>query len=359
MIGDETLRSTSRGRARRADLAETQPRPLRRGAALVGEPWNRQRRKSRGASACLLTAQEERDLAARIQAGDLSAREELVLANLRLVLHVVRDYPKSAVPREDLVQEGNIGLIRAAQNFDPIAHPVRFATYATFWIRAFIQRAMGEGASLIRFPEYARLLRARYLRLVREIGGLDDPIASPDSALELQDLAQRLRVPARRLDRARLTLIERVSQGDLDESIADRDRPVDAELMNHEARQALHDALAALNPFEAWIVRNRYGLDDPDEPLPRPAPRAGDDDQARRAAPSDQLRSYHRLGLDCGLPGHRVRAIEKAALEKLRLILNHGPSTTPTPQSTTADRPPTARRGGRFRVDAPCLVDIA
>ncbi len=356
MIADKSSRSTS---ACRVDLGESQPRPKRRGTALVGEPWNRRRRQAHRSTATrLLSAREERALAERIQAGDLAAREELVLANLRLVHHVVRDYPRSAVPREDLVQEGNIGLIRAAQNFDPGAHPVRFATYATFWIRAFIQRAMGEGSSLIRFPEYARLLRARYIRLVRAMIGVDDPIPSPDSslALDTQDLANRLGVPARRLDRARLTLIERVSQGDLDESIADHDRPVDRELIDHEAREALHAALAALNPFESWIIRNRYGLDPDDSTIPGPAPDAPDHDANHRATPPNQPRSYHRLGLDCGLPGHRIRAMEKAALEKLRMILaSRGPDWD-LPKAPAANRP---RRQSRLRADSPRQSEIA
>lgn len=360
MNWDPSKRSAAPARAAGLTIRKDRPKApsdlARRGAALVSEPWNRRRRPAgstpsqRGAH--LLKPHEEWDLALRIKAGDSAARDDLVLANLRLVHHIVRDYPKSAVPHEDLVQEGNIGLIRAAQNFDPESHPVRFATYATFWIRAYIQRSLGEGCSLIRFPEYARLLRARYLKLARELrrGQRANPTSELTPELDTEDLARRLGVPKKRLERARLTLIERVAQGEFVEALADRGPAVEAQYIEHESRKAMHAAIESLNPFEAWIIRNRYGLDQPDQD-PTQAERDRDDEPLR-AGPAGQPRSYHRLGLDCGLPGHRVRTLEKAALEKLRLILARD-------ENATSRRQTQIPRTRRLRADAAAGSDVA
>src|SRR5208282_4351525 len=108
-------------------------------------------------------------LAERIKAGDQLAQQELVLAHRKLVFRIVRDYKTSGLSEDDLIQEGSVGLIRAAQNFNPSTHAIRFSSYATFWIRAFIQRAVGNNSSLVRLPEYTRLMRERYLRAVREL----------------------------------------------------------------------------------------------------------------------------------------------------------------------------------------------
>ena len=101
----------------------------------------------------LLSAMQERTLAKRIKAGDQHAQEELVLANRKLIFRIVRGYRTSGVSEDDLIQEGSVGLIRAAQNFNPRTHRIRFSTYAAFWIRAFIQRALSDNGSLVRTEE--------------------------------------------------------------------------------------------------------------------------------------------------------------------------------------------------------------
>ncbi len=127
----------------------------------------------------LLSALEERKLAERIRAGDQLAQQELVLAHRKLVYRIVRNYKSSGISDEDLVQEGSVGLIRAAQNFDPSTHAIRFSCYATFWIRAFIQRAVSNNSSLVRLPEYTRLLRERYLRARASSGTRPTPRRNP------------------------------------------------------------------------------------------------------------------------------------------------------------------------------------
>ncbi len=100
-----------------------------------------------------LSASEERSLAERIKAGDADATEKLITANLALVLRAVKYYKRCGVPLDDLVQEGNLGLIRAARNFDPSTHTARFATYATYWIRRFIVRSLPATVHWSSFPK--------------------------------------------------------------------------------------------------------------------------------------------------------------------------------------------------------------
>ena len=89
----------------------------------------------------LLTAQEERDLARRVKAGDPAAREELIVANVPLVIHIATHYESSGMTRDDIIQEAVLGLIRAVEKFDPETHGTRLSSYATYWITQAIQRA--------------------------------------------------------------------------------------------------------------------------------------------------------------------------------------------------------------------------
>src|SRR5437762_4845341 len=101
----------------------------------------------------LLSADQEKELAYKIEEGDNAARDRMVRANLRLVVNIARGYTGRGLPVEDLVAEGNLGLLRAAEGFDP-TRGTRFSTYATYWIRQSIQRALVNTANTIRVPTY-------------------------------------------------------------------------------------------------------------------------------------------------------------------------------------------------------------
>src|SRR5262245_37034431 len=106
----------------------------------------------------LLSAEEERELAYRVQAGDAAARDRLVRANLRLVVNVARSYQGRGVDLADLIAEGNLGLLRAAEAFDPDMQ-TRFSTYASFWVKQSLRRALVSTGRSIRLPSYmAQLL---------------------------------------------------------------------------------------------------------------------------------------------------------------------------------------------------------
>ena len=154
----------------------------------------------------LLSVDEERELAVRIKAGDQAARRQLILANLRLVAVIARRYKGSKVPLDDLVQEGNLGLIRASEDFDPSAHGCRFYTYAEIWIKAFIHRALVVNESLIRVPEHVFRLRKQYRRVASTLGdaGMGGDGCAESEPASVEEIARELGVSPRRLKPARL-----------------------------------------------------------------------------------------------------------------------------------------------------------
>src|ERR1700730_17534879 len=111
----------------------------------------------------LLSEQEERDLAYRIDAGDPEARDQMVRANLRLVVNIARSYTGKGLNLEDLIEEGNLGLMRAVEGFDSSMN-TRFSTYASFWIKQSIRRALATSGKTIRIPTYMASLLTKWRR---------------------------------------------------------------------------------------------------------------------------------------------------------------------------------------------------
>lgn len=277
----------------------------------------------------LLTTDEERALAARIQAGDATARELLVTANIRLVLSIANRHKCSGATTDDLVQEGILGLIRAAENFNPQAHNVRFSTYASYWIRNFVCRAIVKNRSLIRLPDYLSVLKSQFDRALGDLRNQPGPGAPgkpapgphpegagphPESGEE-REVAARLRIGPGRLKNLDRAMIERSScylTGDdgalttLEEIIADPRRP-SCDLEAVEDLRVVHEALDRLPPFESWVIRQRFGLHGHHQPG---APKA--------AGSSPRPRSYYQISRACGLTIKRVRRAEEQALFKLR-----------------------------------------
>jgi len=282
--------------------------------------WNRGGSPSLRQADRLLSSDEERALAARIQAGDAAARETLVTANIRLVLNIANRHKCSGATTDDLVQEGILGLIRAAENFNPQAHDVRFSTYASYWIRNFIGRAIVKNRSLIRLPDYLCILKSQFHRALGDLRNRPAPDASAaEPAPGAHEVAARLRIGPRRLKNLDRAMIERSSYygtGDdghlttLEEIVADPRRP-DRDLELAEDFQIMHAALDGLPPFEAWVIRQRFGLHGDDQPgAPPLAP-----------VSSARPRSYHQISRACGLTIKRVRRAEEQALLKLRARL--------------------------------------
>jgi len=217
----------------------------------------------------LLTREEEVELAQRIERGDLEAKDKLVNSNLRLVVSNARRYQNQGLGLLDLIQEGTLGLIRAAEKFD-WRRGYKFSTYATFWIRQALQRALDSKSRTIRLPvdlaqrerKIARAQRELAAELGREPG--DDEVAAR-AELSLEEM-RRVRDAARTV-----TSLERPvgaeEETELGELLPSDAQPPEEEVEITLREQALRRAVDDLPQPEQTVVRLRYGIDG-DHPTP-------------------------------------------------------------------------------------------
>ncbi len=213
----------------------------------------------------LLTAEQEMALARRIVDGDIEAQQQLVKANLRLVVSIAKRYNNQGIFLLDLVQEGNLGLIRAAQKFDP-ARGFRFSTYATWWIRQAISRAVAEHTRTIHIPVHVVELIYKMKRvgrqLYQELGRdpLPEEIAqavglSKERVVELQSMAETpISLDAPLIDD---------EQYHLADTLEDTRATAPADIVTHQVlREQIDSALEVLNTRERQVIELRYGLYD-------------------------------------------------------------------------------------------------
>ena len=245
------------------------------------------------------------------------------MANLGLVANIARRYYSDGATLDDLIQEGSRGLIHAVERYDPETHNTRFSTYASYWIRNRIQRAVAANFSLVRLPDYMFRLNVR----AHQVGGEPqiENGAAPDDRGSAA-LGSRLEISHRQRQLLNHSMISRSSyygvddygdETDLAETLPDRYHP-EHDLETAEKVDELHKAIEQLTPVEAWLIRHRFGLDDPHENSPSAATLAIKD--AKATAGSREW-TYGQIGRALGISIHRIRKVERVALEKLRNLL--------------------------------------
>jgi RNA polymerase primary sigma factor len=260
----------------------------------------------------LLTRQEEIQLAAQVRRGDKRARERMIQSNLRLVVKIAYDYANLGVPLLDLISEGNIGLMKAVERFNP-KKGAKLSTYAALWIKQSIRRALSNQSKTIRLPVHVvdkvHQLRRASLKLAETFG------REPTDA----ELAKRLGIAPAKAAQLRTYGVSLLS---LDAPIGDEDDTQFGDIVQDEGaltphellgvktmRQEIRQHLKYLTPREAEIVTLRYGLD------------------------GQEPRTLDKVGMKFNVTRERVRQIQEMALKKLRRRMEMLDCTDPVGKS--------------------------
>jgi RNA polymerase primary sigma factor len=245
----------------------------------------------------LLSAQEERELAERVAMGDPLAREHMVKANLRLVVNIARGYLGKGLNLEDLIEEGNLGLMRAVEGFDGMMS-TRFSTYASYWIKQSIRRAVMNNGKPIRLPAYMVSLLSKWRRATAVLADrLGRAPSHEEVGKALRLSKKKMGIVAKAIRVNNLTPhSENVEDSGpaLDDVLADeRNKGAETQLIEADDLDRIFVFLGSLEDREATVIRMRFGLD------------------------SYNPMTLREVGENLGLTRERVRQLESHALQKL------------------------------------------
>jgi len=248
----------------------------------------------------LLSANDEHELAVAIGEGDVLARDRMVRANLRLVVNIARGYTGKGLGLQDLIEEGNLGLLRAVEGFDP-GVGTRFSTYASYWIKQSIKRALINTAKTIRIPAYMVELLSKWRRATSRLAEELGRTPTPEEIARVLGLARK-KLPIIKKAIRIYNLTPQTDQADagwsLGEMVADENaRTPESEMVENDNLVHVMQQLQTMDTREATVLRMRFGLGGHDP------------------------RTLKEIGESLGLTRERVRQIETEALNRLAVSL--------------------------------------
>lgn len=244
----------------------------------------------------LLTKSQEIELAIKMESGDAVARDSLITANLRLVVRNAKKYLGKGLPFLDLIQEGNVGLMRATEKFD-YRLGYKFSTYATWWIRQAMTRAIADQGRTIRLPVH---VVEKINRMKSIIAGLEQ---NKEGSVSMSDVSEAMGISEAEVSTAMLLSRDTESldkpigedaDTELGDSIVDNHQDTFEQVADSELKTLIEDSLRNLTPREATVIRLRYGLG------------------------GDGPMTLEQVGRKMGVTRERIRQIEGKALRRLR-----------------------------------------
>jgi RNA polymerase primary sigma factor len=248
----------------------------------------------------LLDGEQEKALGRRVQQGDREARDHMIRANLRLVVSIAKNYTGRGLSLLDLIEEGNLGLLKAVEKFDPEAG-CRFSTYATWWIKQSIKRSLIDNVKTVRIPSYMVELMSRWRRQAMVLSyklGRQPTFFEVSEALDLSPDLCRLIHSAMRVRESSSRTVSLDGESGLSEIIEDKGAPdPQAHMMEVTERERIERGLRSIQKRAANILRMRYGLD------------------------GGSPMTLKEIGDKVRLSRERVRQIEHEALRKLRGVM--------------------------------------